>query len=184
MISSLLPLNHNNILLVYNGGLWPENISAIALSLKKRLSADGISALLLQKVYSVCIEQMNNMMMYSDENDNEGLPKGMFVIAKEGKAYILQSCNVIAHDSKGLIKNRIDYLNTLNKNEIRAYYKEQMKLKDNNVKSKGAGLGFIEVARRSSINMEYSFKPYKEGLVFFIFCVTIGETGENNDKSI
>jgi len=73
------------------------------------------------------------------------------------------------------VKNKLDHLNTLDKGALRKYYKEQTRLENDNPESKGAGLGFIEIARRISSKIEYSFTPYDEGLTFFAMHVTIGE---------
>ena len=172
-------LNANNITLVYSGALWSEGIGGIAGTLKRRLEFDELPLETSQKVFSVFVEQMNNMLMYSAEKGQ--LEKesestiGTFVLGKEGKTYYIQTGNVMKNESVELVKNKLDYLNTLDKQALRKYYKEQMRLENDNPESKGAGLGFIEIARRISSKIEYSFTPYDEGLAFFVMRVTIGE---------
>jgi hypothetical protein len=182
-------LDDKNITLIYSGPLWPEGVGCLAGTLKKHLEHDEIPVRTSHEVFSVFVEQMNNMLMYSVEKaqfkaDGEikiEFPKGTFVLGtvngsdKKNKTFFLQTGNVIKNQSIELVKNRIDYLNTLDKNELRNYYKEQMKINDDNPESKGAGLGFIEIARRISSKIEYSFMPYREeGLSFFTLSVTIG----------
>jgi hypothetical protein len=77
-------------------------------------------------------------------------------------------------ESAELVKNRIEHLNSLDKQELRKYYKEQMKSENTNAESKGAGIGLTEIAKRASKPIEYDFTPYDEGLTFFTMCVTIG----------
>jgi len=174
-------LSDKSIILVYSGPLWSEGIGGIAVALKKRLEFDDIPLETSQEVFSVFVEQMNNMLMYSSEkekfelaNGNHTLsPKGTFILGKEGKTYFIQTGNVMKNSSMELVKKRIDYVNTLDKKELRKYYKEQMRIKDTNPESKGSGLGFIEIARRVSSSLEYSFTPYEEGYTFFTLYVTI-----------
>jgi hypothetical protein len=80
---------------------------------------------------------------------------------------------VIKNSSIGLLKDRIDFLNTLDKKELRQFYKEQMKHEDNNPESRGAGLGLTEIARRAASKIEYEFTPYGEGLSYFTMYVAI-----------
>lgn len=180
-------LSDKRITLIYSGPLWSEGIGGIAGTLKKRMEFDQIPLDTSQEVFSVFVEQMNNMLMYSAEKEkfeiqNEDLsesPKGTFILGKEGSTYFIQTGNVMRNSNIDLIKNRIDYLNTLDKKELRKFYKEQMRLDDTNPESKGSGLGFIEIARRISSKIEYSFTPYDEGLTFFTLFVTIG--GNDNE---
>jgi len=71
------------------------------------------------------------------------------------------------------LKERIDFLNTLDKKELRQFYKEQMKAENDNPESKGAGLGLTEIARRATSKIEYEFIPYGEGLSYFTMYVTV-----------
>jgi len=190
MIGWYKSLNDKKIIFIYSGPLWSEGICEIAGTLNKCLEFDEIPKHTSQEVFSVFIEQMNNMLMYSADMTQfnaDGIkkakyPKGTFILGKEGKTYFIQTGNVMKNESVELAKSRIDYLNTLGKEEIRKYYKEQMKQKDNNPESKGSGLGFIEIARRTTSKIVYSFVPYRKGLTFFTMYVTIN--GENNDESI
>ena len=172
-------LNTNNITLVYSGPLWSEGIGGIAGTLKRRLEFDELPLETSQKVFSVFVEQMNNMLMYSAEKGQ--LEKasestiGTFILCKEGKTYYIQTGNVMKNKNVELVKNKLDHLNTLDKQALRKYYKEQTRLENDNPESKGAGLGFIEIARRISSKIEYSFAPYDEGLTFFTMRVAIGE---------
>jgi len=179
-------LSDRQITLVYSGPLWSEGIGGIAETLKKRLEFDKIPFSTSQEVFSVFVEQMNNMLMYSAEKerfeyteDNYAeSPKGTFVLGKKGKTYFIQTGNVMKSENTGIIKNKIDYLNTLDKSELRKYYREQLKCENNNPGSKGAGLGFIEIARRISSRIEYDFIQYSDELTFFTLYVTIG--GDEN----
>jgi len=178
-------LSDKDIMLIYSGPLWSEGIGGIAGTLKKRLEYDEMPMEMSQEVFSVFVEQMNNMLMYSAEKKLSELadeshilsPKGTFILGKKDKTYFIQTGNVMKNSNIELVKNKIDYLNTLDKKELRKYYKEQMRLENTNPESKGSGLGFIEIARRISSKIDYSFTPYAEGFTFFTLYVTIG--GEN-----
>ena len=173
-------LREHNITLVYSGPLWAEGIGGFATTLKKRLEFDNLPLETSQEVFSVFVEQMNNMLMYSAEKtqlEADGLhseaPKGTFVMGVRGSQYFIQTGNVMENKMVGFIKDKIDYLNTLDKKELRKYYKQQ-RLENDNPESKGAGLGLIEIARRVSSKIEYTFTPYEEGYTFFTLFATIG----------
>ena len=175
-------LRDSKITLVYSGPLWAEGIGGVAGTLKKRLEFDELPLEASQEVFSVFVEQMNNMLMYSTEKEqfvtpgdlHSEAPKGTFILGTKGKAYFIQTGNMIKNDVVESMQKRIDYLNTLDKQGLRAYYKEQMRLEPDNPDSKGAGLGLIEIARRISSKIEYTFTPYDDGFTFFTMYVMIG----------
>ena len=174
-------LADHNISIIYSGPLWAEGIDGMAEFLQKRLDMDEMPLNASQAVFSVFVEQMNNMLMYSAEKEKqERLEKGtaetsigIFVLGTHDKSYYVQTGNVIKNSSVGLLKERIDFLNTLDKKELRQFYKEQMKAGNDNPESKGAGLGLTEIARRATSKIEYEFTPYGEGLSYFTMYVTV-----------
>jgi len=173
-------LRRCKIILVYSGPLWAEGIGGVASTVKKRLEYDNLPLETSQEVFSVFVEQMNNMLMYSAERAqfeadmmHSEAPKGTFVMGIKGDKYFINTGNVIEDKTVDIIKEKIDYLNSLDKNELRQYYKDQ-RLENDSPDSKGAGLGLIEIARRVSSKIEYTFTPFEEGYTFFTLFATIG----------
>jgi len=176
-------LRESKITLVYSGPLWADYIGGIAGTLKKRLEYDNLPLETSQEIFSVFVEQMNNMLMYSAEKEqfensdalHAGAPKGTFVLGTQGaETYFIYTGNVIKDETVTFVKEKIDFLNTLDKQGLRKFHKEQLRAENPNPDSKGAGLGLIEIARRASSKIEYTFKPYDEGYTFFTLYVTIG----------
>jgi hypothetical protein len=174
-------LAEHNISIIYSGPLWAEGIDGMAEFLQKRLDMDDLPLSASQAVFSVFVEQMNNMLMYSAEKERHERPEkgvvemssGTFILGSCDKSYYVQTGNVIKNSSVGLLKDRIDFLNTLDKQGLRQFYKEQMKIENDNPESKGAGLGLTEIARRATSKIEYEFIPYGEGLSYFTMYVTV-----------
>lgn len=175
-------INRHDINVIYSGPLWSDGIEGIGGTLRKRLEFDELPFSVSQAIFSVFVEQMNNMLMYSIEKVSQTpnkirpteAPKGIFVLGALEKKYFIQSGNIIKEENVQEIKERLDYLNTLDKAALRKYFKAQIKNNNPNPDSKGAGLGFIEIARRASSKVEYSFTPFGDGQSFFTLFVTIG----------
>ena len=163
--------------IIYTGALWADGVEGLGSTLRRQMEFTDMSLPASQAVFSVFVELMNNMLMYSVEKmDIEGHPgvsKGAFILSSKHKVYCAQSGNLIKKKNIVVIKKRIDYLNSLEKPELRKYYKEKIRCKTP-PESKGAGLGLIEVARRASAPIEYEFIPYSDDLTFMTISVTIG----------
>jgi len=176
-------LNDNGINVIYSGPIWANGIDGLADMMLKRLEFDEASTSASQSVFSVFVEQINNMMMYSAEkdkrSDNEGnsleVSRGVFILGIEKDSYFIQTGNLVSNYSAEILKERIDYLNTLDKKELRRYQRERMKADNDNPESRGAGLGLIVVARRASSPIEYKFEPYDDQRQFFSMYISIGQ---------
>lgn len=176
-------VKNHNITLIYNGPIWSEVVEDIGLTLKRRLEIEDLPLVLSQSIFSVFVEQMYNILHYSAEKEQFlqsstgkefNVASGIFILGSKDKQYFIECGNKIAADQVNLIRDRIDYLNTLDKSELRKFYKEKLKSEDNNPQSKGAGIGLIEIARRASSKMEYSFEPAEDGTYFFTLHVNMG----------
>ena len=174
-------LRELNINISYNGPMWDDGIKGIAEMVKTSLSNDDLPRQASKIIFSVFVEQITNMLMYSAEKEKYGddgseeISRGMLVLGNKNKTYFIQTGNAIKSKSVELIKNRIEHLNSLDKKELRQYHKEKMRGENDNPESKGAGLGLIEIARRASAPIKYSFEPIDDNSSYFSMYVEIGQ---------
>jgi hypothetical protein len=174
-------LADNHISVIYSGPMWMGGIKGIGEWLQRRLDFGDIPISSSRAIFSVFIEQMTNMMNYSAESETYASPDGdsieasmgTFIFGIQDKQFFIQCGNVVSNKSAEILKERIDYLNTLDKKQIRQYFKEQSRADDTNPESKGAGLGLIVIAQRATSAIEYAFTPYGEDTSFFTMYVTV-----------
>lgn len=174
-------LKDNNINIIYSGPIWGDGVEGISATLKKVMEFDQLSLTASKSIFAVFVEQMNNMLMYSAEKEaydankenSSNLSRGIFILGTKGKTYFLKSGNIIKNASIKFLKDRIDLLNSLDKEGIKKLYKEQIRSENNNPESLGAGIGLTEIARRSNSKITYNFEPYGEGTSFFSMDVTV-----------
>ena len=174
-------MKKDGITTIFNITFSAETIGNYAEIIEKHIPCDEMPPDVPGAIFSVFIEQVTNVLMYSERESRYSgkygkvvdAPMGVFTIGENEKSYFSQTCNVIKDEYVEFIRESIDHLNTLNKQELREYFKEQRRSENTNPISKGAGLGFIEIAKRASAPIEYSFKPLEEEQVLFSMLVTI-----------
>ena len=178
-------LKKHNICISYSGPMWEDGVKGLAEVVKTSLSYEDLPGKIAKTIFSVFIEQVTNMLMYSVEKESyeskkrEQIPVGSLVLGRKGKTYFIQTGNVIKNENVDFIKSKIDHLNTLDKAELRQLQKITLREGDDNPESKGAGLGLIEVARRATSPIEFSFDPVNNNVSFFSMYVEIGQ--EDNE---
>jgi Family of unknown function (DUF6272) len=150
----------DGIIFSFTGPTSQNVVESIGELLRRKMELEETKMAVSLKVFSIFVEQMQNVLNYSAEKEppnNEGsneLHYGMVTVGKkEGHFYIL-SGNYIARKDTTRIQALLDRLLTMGKDELKSYYLEQRR-KGPDEKSKGAGLGLIETARKAS-RLEYS----------------------------
>ena len=176
-------IRSQNISILYTGPMWNDGVKSIAELVRTNLSHEELPGSAAKSIFSVFVEQVTNMCMYSSEKEEYICPEkgpvdismGMLVLGRKDNIYFIQTGNAVNDANAKIIKERIDYLNTLDKKSIRQYYKEQMRSENENPESKGAGLGLTEIAKRATAPIAYTFEPLENGNAYFTMYVEIGQ---------
>jgi len=178
-----------NIKVIYSGPMWDDGIKGLAEMVKTHLSHDQVHGNASKAIFSVFVEQVTNMLMHSVEKeqysqppDNEviDVPIGTVIMGNKTDkrdTFFVQTKNAVNDKNVKFLSERIDHLNTLDKQGLRQFYKEMIRRDNTNPDSQGAGLGLIEIARRATAPLGYSFEPISDGMSFFTLYVEITQEG-------
>jgi len=153
------PVSHNVV----------EGIGAV---LRNKMQIEAVSTNVSLKVFSIFIEQIQNVIHYSadriPQNDFESeISFGMLVMGKKSDKYFLVGGNRVSSEQKDRMSGFLAKLAKMSKEELKQYYKERRKAKSTDEHSKGAGLGFIEMARKSSEPLRYNFELLDDQSYYF-----------------
>jgi len=178
-----------NIKVIYNGPMWEDGVKGLAEMVRTHLLHDQLPGNASKAIFSVFVEQVTNILMHSTEKeqyaqppDNELVDVSIGTVIMGNKTdkrdtFFVQTKNMIRDDNTKILKEKIDHLNKLDKTELRQFYKEKVREDDSTSESPGAGLGLIEIARRATAPIGYSFEPISEGLSNFTMYVEITQEG-------
>jgi len=96
----------------------------------------------------------------------------MIVVGKKDDSFFISGGNKIETSEVEKLQNYLSKLSKMDMAELKAYYKERRRAcKEHN--SKGAGIGFIEMARKASKPIEFSFQKVDEKYSFFTINIII-----------
>ncbi len=157
------------ILICFNGPISRNLIGEIGAALKERIESHHAPDLEVMDVFSVYIEMSQNIRNYACSrgfSDAESSATVVIAAAEPGHFAVCAGNLVEVADGKALVE-RVRTLAQCNKAELKALYKEQLRQPRSELKGRGAGLGLIEIARRSSQPMEASLDPLETDRAFF-----------------
>ena len=134
-----------------------------------------------KKVYFILVESLQNITRHQDTAQNRENQAFFVVQNKDGK-YGMASGNVIENTQIDSLKGKLDKINSLDTDALKAHYKDV--LENTGMSDKGgAGLGLIEIARRSGGKLSYAFKPLNDTHSYFYFKTKIGTDTEEQEQS-
>lgn len=124
---------------------------------------------IVNKIFAVYIEMTQNILHYSqDKADSNGKStgKGSVFIFRQANAYSIVTINLINEKQYNYLQNKCKLVNSFNEEEIKGHYLNRRKRQAEG-DSKGAGLGFIDMVRRSGNPLRYKFDAFDAELHYF-----------------
>ena len=124
-----------------------------------------------RKVYHVMVETLQNMNKHSDEIKHE-VGNGLFIVGHKKDVYYIITSNRVKTEKKELLETALDEVNNASREELNQMYKTQ--IKQGRLTDKGgAGLGLIDIARKTQEKLNYQFLQLNEDEYFFILKVEV-----------
>lgn len=165
-----------NVIFCYNGYLSQEIIVAVSSMIKGKLSSDETKMGISQKVLYMFVEQAQNITRYSPDQiqntDQASMSYGSVAIGTEGDKFYIMCSNRVEKTKVPALQEKLEAIAAMSQEELKALYKEKMRSEPDEG-SKGASLGFIEMARKSSEPIEFDFIENDETYDCFTLKVVI-----------
>ncbi|MET0225897.1 MAG: SiaB family protein kinase [Dokdonella sp.] len=168
-------LREAGILISFTGSFSHSIIEELGTAVKKYLESAESQKTAMVDVFSVYIEAAQNVRNYSERRLVAGqndIDSSIVVIAKRDTRYRIYAGNVVEAEDTAELGARLDRLAVMDKPALKEAYKEQRR-KERGPDDLGAGLGLIEIARRATQPLEYTFTPLPDGRAYFSLCVEI-----------
>lgn len=168
-------MEKNGVILAFNGEFDMRVINALVTSVKEKLNAVETDIFVQKKVYNVMVECLENIFRHSENAIQQNINLrsfAIFTLRKDDKNYFLVTGNYIQNKSVDFLKNIIDRINTLNKEQRWEMYREILANGEFSDKG-GAGLGIIDIAIKSGSQLQYDFRKINDTNTFYVFQVCI-----------
>lgn len=168
----------NNFSLVYEGEITHQITKAFTSLAEYNMDRLSEDMNIKKKVFHVMVECLQNLSRHAEEEyGKENRPfmgpagNGIFIVGNIGELnsheYHVITGNPIDNTKVEDLKTLLDKINELDKEGLKEYYKKQMR--EGNISDKGgAGLGLIDIARKTGEKLEYHFVNMNEQYSFFL----------------
>jgi Mor family transcriptional regulator len=168
-------MQSEGIIMSYKGAATTGLISSMVDIIQTRLSDLEPKMALKKKVFSILVEILQNIYHHFEEGLTESIKEDdaiIFILARNEGGYYINSGNYMNRSEVAALRNRLEEINALSPEELKEKYKQVLGNGNISVKG-GAGLGIIDIARKSGNKLDYKFSDYNDTLTFFSLTVRI-----------
>ncbi len=159
-----MDMKRDGIIFCFNGPTSQSIIESIGTALRKKMEVDNAGRGTIQRVFSIFIELMQNIINYTEpdifgpEDEGPEFKHGIVIVGRdEDKFYIISGNRIHQSESEKVLES-IKALQQMNRQELKEHYQRMRRLEPEE-QSKGAGLGLIEMFRRASEPLECHISP-------------------------
>ena len=167
-------LQIKDITLLFEGQITHQVMKALTSLVEEQLD-EVEDDRVLRRVYHVMVESLQNINRHAEAYEYRGHPypgMGLVLVAKNKQRFQVTTGNIIERAHADEIAMFLGKLNTMDSDALDDLYKKQMR--EGIVSPKGgAGLGFIDIRRKTGNHLDYSFVNIDDETTFFIFTSTI-----------
>jgi hypothetical protein len=167
-------LRVKDISLVFEGQITHQVMKALTGLVEEQLDEVEDDSV-LRRVYHVMVESLQNINRHAETYEYQGQPYpglGVVLVAKNSKRFQVTTGNIIDSAHEDEIAMFLGKLNNMDPDSLDDLYRKQMR--DGIMSPKGgAGLGFIDIRRKTGNPLDYSFVNIDDETSFFIFTSTI-----------
>ena len=171
-------LRQRRIIFCYSGYVNERVLGGVGEALKQKMVIEEADTKTFRSVFAVFVEQMQNIIRYSAEKEPEvAEPKadeppleiryGVIAIGQSDEGFCVEAGNLVMREDVARLQTRLEEIRSADRAGLKALYKEKLKAPQDEA-SKGAGVGFIEIARRASKPIEFDFMEVDQEYAFFM----------------
>ncbi len=162
-----------NLILAYNGEFTQEITKSVLAMAERNMDSLGEESSIKRKVFNVMVECLQNIVKHAEDIEDQSKRTAIFMMGKHQTEYVIVSGNQVREDVKASLSDKLAQINGLDKEGLKQLYKDIIKSSDSLSEKGGAGLGFVDMARKSGNPLEYDFTHVEGDVYFFSLKTTI-----------
>ena len=171
-------MQESDVTFAYEGEITHEITKAFSSLAESHIALTNESNAIQKRVFHVMVESLQNISKHSSERKSANSMydgQGIFLVTKDDQEYNITTGNVVLNEKIPALKEHIEKINSGNKKTLKELYKKKIKFGKLSDKG-GAGLGFIDMVRKTGEQLIYTFLDLNDKKSYFVLTSTIFRT--------
>ncbi|MCU0447362.1 MAG: SiaB family protein kinase [Microscillaceae bacterium] len=167
-------MQDESVILYFKGEISNNLLTSLLQLVDDRLDRKSEDVKIKRKVFSILLECLQNIYNYQQTQgaNDEELHAATLMIKRTDNAYFIITGNYMLRDKVEKLKTKINKVNSLSLDELKEMYKDVLS-KQQVSETGGAGLGLIDMARKSGEKIDYSFEYISDTHCFYSLQVKV-----------
>ena len=162
----------NQLLLAYKDNINEETSDQLIAMVDSKMIGFDEEKKIKKKVFNVLVECLQNVSRHAEPDKGQDHESSILLIGRNENSFFIITGNMMSNEKTSHLKEKLDQINKLKPDEIRDRYKELMTQMEFSEKG-GAGLGLLDIARKSANKFEYDFRKLGDKKTYFTLKVSI-----------
>jgi hypothetical protein len=167
-------LEQHQIQFAYKGEIDSEVVGYIIRMVEHKLVLEKEPLLVRKKIVNILIESLQNIVNYFSEEaiDKSFVSESFVLIQKNEETYQIYTSNYLSKQKTLSLKKRLDNVNMMDDDSLRDVYVQILETPKKS-SGNGAGLGFIDIVRKSKHKITYDFSEHSSDLDVFAMKILV-----------
>lgn len=168
-------MQDEHIILYFKGEITDSLLTSILQLIDDKLEKRIEDSRVKKKVFNIlleCLQNIYNYYQYQEFKDVK-MHSAILMIKKREESYYVITGNYMSQSRVSKLKDKIDKVNELSKDELKDFYKSVLNNPEQTSDTGGAGLGLIDIARKSGEPIKYNFDNIDEKHCFYSLQVKV-----------
>lgn len=162
-----------NLIFSFKGEVTSDKVAELVEKTELALKEFVEKKPVIKKVCNVAIECLQNLYHHNLESDKNNVEtyqeyraKAIFMVTLKDGFYEVHTGNFMSTKKVETLKEKLEIVNRIEQEDIRHYHRNQL---NNVIQSKKgtAGLGFLDIRRKSGNKLGYAFHEFSKEYTFF-----------------
>jgi len=178
-------LRNDNLSFIYQGNFNDEITERIIDISETNISSQLEQTKIINKVSFLLAECFQNVIRHGENTSYKKISSettGIFITRNIGKSYYISSANIIENKDVEGLREKLEQINNLSPDELKKMYIEVLSNMEFSNRG-GAGLGLIEMARKSGQKLEFDFENIDDEFSYFYLQIKLKSPEEINGNS-
>lgn len=164
-------MSEHELLLAYRDDINEQTVQYLLTLTEARLNDTVGDKKFRKRVFQILVECLQNVVNHAHHASGKRR-SSILLMGRCRKSLTIITGNLVSNVSVEALRKRLEYVNQIGKEQVRDLYSEA--LRDSAFSSKGgAGLGLLDIYKRSGNTLEFDFTPAGPDSTFFTMKVMV-----------